>query len=235
MIKLTRTVAMAFAFTAAFSLIATSTPSADVDPILIAPDPQEIAILEELSDWVGDDGEVLTGSTLGETIRSRRDSFELFRLFHGESAGRAQVLTMPYGPEIASMAERFGVDALLLASVVEAESNFDPMAVSPVGAVGLMQVMPTTAGDELGEQLHEPAVNLEIGSRYLAGLLTRFQGDLELALAAYNAGPGAVRRFGGVPPYRETRGYVEKVLSIYVDHHRDRWLSEEASALLAVL
>jgi hypothetical protein len=233
--KLTHTPALALALTAAFSLIATSTPSADVDPILIAPDPQEITILEELSDWVGDDGEVLTGSSLGETIRSRRDSFELFRFFHAESDRREQVLTMPYGPEIAHVAERFGVDALLLASVVEAESNFDPLAVSPVGAVGLMQVMPATAGDRLSEQLYEPAVNLEIGSRYLARLLTSFQGDLELALAAYNAGPGAVRRFGGVPPYRETRGYVEKVLSIYVDHHRDRWQSKEARALLAIL
>lgn len=233
--KHTRTLALALANTLFFSLFAASTPSTDLTFEPMAADPQELTILEELADWVGDGGEVIEGATLGETIRKHRDSFELFRYFHADSDRRDQVLTMPYGAEIARAAERYGVDSLLLASVVEAESGFDPGAISRVGAVGLMQVMPDTAKLAQRPRLKEPRVNLEIGSRYLADLLKRYQGDLELTLAAYNAGPGAVRRFGGVPPFRETRRYVEKVLGIYVEHHRERWQRTEARELMAQL
>lgn len=221
-------------FAALFALLTPPPPQAYVaDPLPAGPDPEELAILEELADWVGDDGEVIATDDLGEAIRSHADSFELFRYYHGPGDRRAQLLVLPYGEEIARSAERFGVDGLLLASVIQAESNFNPAAVSPVGAIGLMQVMPTTAGRE-PDVLHDPNLNLELGTQYLAWLLEEFQGDLELALAAYNAGPGAVRRFDGVPPYRETRSYVDKVLSLYVEHHRSRWHAVE-SGLLALL
>jgi soluble lytic murein transglycosylase-like protein len=91
--------------------------------------------------------------------------------------------------------------------------------------------MPAT-GRQLGPggalDLGDPTVNLDVGVRYLRDLLTDFDGDLELALAAYNAGPAAVERFGGVPPYRETRAYLTRVLSTYVEHHRRVW--EESGA-----
>ena len=99
-------------------------------------------------------------------------------------------------------------------SVMHAESNFVPSAVSPKGAIGLMQLMPETAA-ELGVDPHNPQQNAEGGARYLRVLLERYQDDPDqvlLALAAYNAGPGAVEKYHGVPPYRETREYILRVL-----------------------
>ncbi len=111
-------------------------------------------------------------------------------------------------------ARRYGLDPALVDAVVRAESGYDPQATSPAGAAGLMQLMPATARALGVADPYDPAQNVEGGVRYLRGLLDRF-GDVALALAAYNAGPGAVVRFGGVPPYRETRAYVERVLSTW--------------------
>lgn len=126
---------------------------------------------------------------------------------------------LPYGREIRGAAYRNGVDSLLLASVVEAESGFRPDAVSAKGALGLMQLMPLHFTGI--EQPLDPEVNLDLGARYLGDLRRRYDGDLTLALAAYHAGPGAVERFGGVPPYRDTRIYVERVISLYHDHQQN--------------
>jgi soluble lytic murein transglycosylase-like protein len=126
----------------------------------------------------------------------------------------------PFGSAMAVAAERHDVDALLLAAVVETESRFIPTAVSPRGAVGLMQVLPSTGAMYGRSDLSDPHVNLDVGSRYLRRLLRDYDGDLELALAAYNAGPAAVERYGGVPPFRETRAYVKKVLRRYEEHQR---------------
>lgn len=109
---------------------------------------------------------------------------------------------------------RFGLPAGLAEAVARAESGLDPRAVSPAGALGLMQLMPATARAFGAQDPFDPAQNVLAGARYLRHLLDRVGGDLKLALAAYNAGPGAVRRRGGVPPCRETRRYVEKVLSL---------------------
>ncbi len=112
-------------------------------------------------------------------------------------------------------AQRHGIDPELVLAVVAVESAFQPGAVSPKGAQGLMQLMPGTAS-ELGVQDPlDPAANLDGGARYLGALLTLYGGDLQRALAAYNAGAGAVARHGGVPPYRETRDYVRKVIQRY--------------------
>lgn len=111
---------------------------------------------------------------------------------------------------------RHGVDPILLASVAEVESNFDPAAVSSAGAGGLMQFMPATAS-EMGVERFDPASAVEGAARYLARDLDRF-GRLELALAAYNAGPAAVERHGGVPPFDETQNYVQKVLTAMENH-----------------
>jgi soluble lytic murein transglycosylase len=116
---------------------------------------------------------------------------------------------------------RHGVPAAMVKAVVAAESAFNPRAVSKKGAQGLMQIMPETAR-ELG--LDQPFLgeeNLDAGTRYLRELHDRYEGDWVTALAAYNAGPTAVDRHGGVPPYRETRQYVERVLSYYRRFHGD--------------
>jgi soluble lytic murein transglycosylase-like protein len=115
---------------------------------------------------------------------------------------------------ISHASRRHGVDEALLAAVLTAESNFNPYAVSPKGARGAMQIMPAT-GKELGlRDFFDPEANLDAGANYLAALLREFP-DAKLALAAYNAGPAAVRRHGGIPPYEETRNYVARVLALF--------------------
>jgi soluble lytic murein transglycosylase-like protein len=115
----------------------------------------------------------------------------------------------------ADVARRHGLDPALVLAVASVESGFKPKAVSPKGAQGLMQLMPATAASLGVSDAFDPETNLEGGSRYLAELITLYEGNLTKALAAYNAGPGAVNRHGGVPPYRETRAYVKKVLERY--------------------
>ena len=112
-------------------------------------------------------------------------------------------------------ATHVGIDPALVLAVVEVESGQTPDAVSPKGALGLMQVLPETAAGIGFPNPADPAQSLEAGCRYLAALLESFGGDVELALAAYNAGPGAVRHWGTVPPYRETRTFIARVAAVY--------------------
>jgi soluble lytic murein transglycosylase-like protein len=117
----------------------------------------------------------------------------------------------PFGAEISAAAQRHGLDPALLAGLVKQESGFNPNAVSPAGARGLTQLMPgTAAGLGVTDPL-DPVQALEGGAKYLREQLDRFGGDVTRALAAYNAGPGAVQRYGGVPPYAETQNYVRVV------------------------
>jgi hypothetical protein len=116
-----------------------------------------------------------------------------------------------YAAEVAEIAARHNVDAALVRAVMHAESHFNPLAISRKGAQGLMQLMPGTAGDLGVANPFDPRENIEGGVAYLAQMLERFNGDERLATAAYNAGPGAVQRHGGVPPYAETQVYVERV------------------------
>ncbi|GAA0722027.1 lytic transglycosylase domain-containing protein [Dokdonella soli] len=123
-----------------------------------------------------------------------------------------------YQAEIAAAAADYGVDSALLRAVIHAESAFNPLAISNKGAQGLMQLMPDTAGDLGVTDAFDVAQNIRGGARYLAQLLKNFNGDAQLATAAYNAGAGAVQRYHGVPPYDETQVYVQRVATL-----RDRY------------
>ncbi len=115
---------------------------------------------------------------------------------------------------IEAAARKYKVDPKLVAAVAEVESNGKQEAVSSAGAIGVMQLMPDTAAS-LGVDPYNEQQNIEGGAKYLRQMLDTFGGDLTKAVAAYNAGPGAVKDYGGVPPYRETQNYVNKVLDIY--------------------
>jgi len=126
---------------------------------------------------------------------------------------RKPLFNTPYDGMIAAEAKRFGVDASLVSALIRAESNYEPRAVSRKGARGLMQLMPATARRLSVAYPFDPVSNVRGGVRYLKELLDRFDHRPDLILAAYNAGENAVETFGGVPPYRETVGYVKRILS----------------------
>ncbi|MGO1693069.1 MAG: lytic transglycosylase domain-containing protein [Marinobacter sp.] len=121
------------------------------------------------------------------------------------------LFTGRYESEIKTAAQEYGVDPALVRAVIHAESAFNEKALSPVGAQGLMQLMPGTALEVGVQNAMVAADNIRGGVTYLAKMLERFKGDAQLATAAYNAGPGAVSRYGGIPPYAETKAYVERV------------------------
>lgn len=116
-----------------------------------------------------------------------------------------------YAGTINAAAQQYGVDAALVRAIVHAESAFRPTIKSHKGAVGLMQLMPATALELGVTDRTDPVQNIHGGVKYLAQLISRFSGDVRLATAAYNAGPGAVSRHGGVPPYAETKAYIKRV------------------------
>lgn len=120
-----------------------------------------------------------------------------------------------------------GLDPRFVMAVIQVESGYQAQARSPKGALGLMQIMPATGqrfGVESTQHLLDPAVNIDVGTRYLRWLHDRFDGRLDLVLAAYNAGEGAVERHGNrIPPYRETREYVRKILGLYLPSQEDTW------------
>lgn len=215
--------------TVAFTLFTTpSNPAAPPNTVPL-PDPEEVALMGELVEWItGTPAEGGTFSAFGDTdlseaIRARPQSFELFRQYNGSEASRTFLRELPYGDEIYRTARRYQLDSLLLAALVEVESGFQPEVVSASGAIGLTQIMPDTAAWLGAADIHDPKANLDTGARYLSFLLHQYHGDITLALAAYNAGPGNVDRFGDVPPFRETRSYVDRVLGRYLDHHQQVW------------
>ena len=153
---------------------------------------------------------------VGTAAAERRDAF-----------ARSDRLWSPAPAELERMidetAQRYGVETALVHAVVRAESDFDHLAISSSGAQGLMQLMPGTASEVGVRNAFKPQENLEGGVYYLRQLIDRFGGNKQLAVAGYNAGPGAVERFGGVPPYSETVEYLERVFRFrqeYLLNHR---------------
>jgi len=118
-------------------------------------------------------------------------------------------------PALERAAKEHALDPDLLDALVQTESAYNPLARSDKNAAGLTQLMPDTARELGVTDPFDPVQSLKGGARYLSSMIKRFDGDLEKAVAAYNAGPGAVQKFGGIPPYKETRDYVERVMSLY--------------------
>src|SRR6476661_245907 len=161
---------------------------------------------------------VLKTAATGFVSRSTPSSFSRSSEMSAvELANREKITQM-----IREVSTRYRVDPALVRAVIQTESNWNSNAVSRVGALGLMQLVPGTA-QQLGvSNALDPKQNLDGGVRYLHSLLERYNGDLDKALAAYNAGPGAVDRAGGIPRYRETQNYVQKVTDSYFRPGSDR-------------
>lgn len=134
-----------------------------------------------------------------------------FKLVEPQKMSKVQIQNL-----INAASEKFGVDSKLVSAVIKQESAYNPKAVSGAGALGLMQLMPSTAKSMGVLNPLNPKENVIGGTKYLKTLLDRFNGNLVLALAAYNAGPEAVSKYNGVPPYKETQNYVKKVLKNYL-------------------
>lgn len=135
--------------------------------------------------------------------------------FPANPAELRSAISSHYGNLVHAAARKHGVDENLILSVMEAESNFNPHAVSRKNAQGLMQLIPSTAARYSVANIFDPAQNIEAGTHYLKDLLAQFRGNLKLALAAYNAGPEMVTRYGGIPPFPETRAYVRRITASY--------------------
>lgn len=160
--------------------------------------------------------EFSTKPSSGATVAMRYVALPCYACQKGSSVDFSSVSlnVQDYSSDIASLAKQYSIDPSWVRAIIHAESNFNPRAVSPKGAQGLMQLMPATARRFGVSSSFDPAQNLSGGVQYLAWLLKRFHGDHMLATAAYNAGEGAVDRYNGVPPYSETKTYVQRVSTL---------------------
>jgi soluble lytic murein transglycosylase-like protein len=146
-----------------------------------------------------------------------------------EPVARERVTEKEYNQYIQVAARKYRIPHPLVWAVMHTESNFDPDAVSPVGASGLMQLMPATAREMYVKDIFDVRENIEGGTRYLRVLANLFEGDMVKMIAAYNAGPEAVRKYNGqVPPYPETQAYVRRVLTLYFKYRQQKVAQSES-------
>ena len=153
---------------------------------------------------------MIAGGT-AEVAASDVVAIEPEEVFPAPPAAPPATVTGPFADLIHNAAAKHGVDETLIQGVIAAESNFNPRAVSRKDALGLMQLLPQTAARYSIANVFDPAQNIDGGAHYLKDLLEQYRGNLPLALAAYNAGPGMVERYGGIPPFPETQGYVRRI------------------------
>lgn len=151
-----------------------------------------------------------------ENIKARgKKSSKSSGVVKGYTSGKKTKYFTRYNSIIKRAASKYKLDHKLVSAVVQVESQFKPDAVSRTGAIGLMQLMPSTARQLGVLDSYDPSQNIEGGTKYLRYLVERFKGDVTLALAAYNSGPLNVEKYGKVPPFKETKGYIRKIYSIY--------------------
>lgn len=182
---------------------------------MVPPSPQSVEIQSALKDALSP---IMKGNALLPLEAKEQALKSLMPLTQSAAPSNAANAVNPAGLNledlIASIAQSNNLEPSLVKAIVSAESNFNPKAVSSKGAIGLMQLMPDTARGLGVINPFNPEDNLTGGVAYLKQLLSQFGGDVPLALAAYNAGPGAVKQHGGIPPYGETQNFVNKVLSL---------------------
>lgn len=202
-------------FHARFALSAALAAALTIALALAAPRPAQAQVYK----WVDENG-IITFSNIAPP--SNQD-YQVLRFpcyaadpkCRSVSWEKVPLNTQAFGREIRSAAEYNAVEESLIRAIIHAESAYQPDARSPKGAQGLMQLMPATAAELQVGNPFDPAENIEGGARYLSQLLAEFKGDLDLATAAYNAGPNAVYKYGGIPPYDETQEYVRRVRILY--------------------